>query len=625
MSFLKLTAHYMCHSPQPKLRQSLFMLCCVLVLQIAPGPLSLEAATRSSVAVAAAGALMPGEWSKAETDDRTAKRFESLRKDARALDSIPVQSYYPDAAQWEWFHNTSSCSTCLGGSKSLVAGIDLPAGNTTNFSTINRATLSTKAQTTSSGVATLLANGQIAFNSRIETPGARGTRLHFTGFSLAAGAEMYIYSDDGEVFGPYSNTGPLQSGEFWSNTLAAEHCNVELRFPADATEDLIHASQFTIAHVIYLVTNGAAVTKAADNSDKMLSCIEDATCYGAGTLAEIENLRKAVGFMLFSSGGGSFICTGGLVNTAPSTLAPYFLTANHCISSATSAASLEVTWRFKTSSCDSGFTDWASTSGFPRSLGATLLSHDSTTDFSFLRLAENPPGGSYMLGWNSSAIGPGTTVYRISHPQGSQQALSVGSTINPGNTCASVSPNNFLYASGSIGGIDGGSSGSPVVNSAMQIVGQLYGQCGPPDCSTCSSSCNVVDGRFSSTYSSISSWLNPVVPGNGPDLISTGASLVPLSGKLTGYVTVKNNGNLISAATGMTVYYMSDLAGTGLTELRWIKIPKLKPQQSKLRKVNVKNLTLNLSGGYLLVWLDSGELVAEQYEDNNYGVIGPLP
>ena len=69
------------------------------------------------------------------------------------------------------------------------------------------------------------------------------------------------------------------------------------------------------------------------------SCIINASC--ASIPSAIQPLRDAVAYMVFNVGSSAYICTGGLLNDASSSGTPYFLTANHCLSTQASATSLE--------------------------------------------------------------------------------------------------------------------------------------------------------------------------------------------------------------------------------------------------------------------------------------------
>ena len=56
----------------------------------------------------------------------------------------------------------------------------------------------------------------------VRSAGASALRIHFTDVRLPAGAELYVYNANGVAFGPYTDAGPLGSGEFWSNTVIGD-------------------------------------------------------------------------------------------------------------------------------------------------------------------------------------------------------------------------------------------------------------------------------------------------------------------------------------------------------------------------------------------------------------------
>lgn len=432
---------------------------------------------------------------------------------------------YPSAAEWELFYKLlgdASCATCKGGSKSVLAGVNVARTDSFNFSlAADVAERSAGPAVADGNLVSRSPDGTLVITRRIAAPGAAGVRLHLQNFQLQGGAQLFIYSDDGESHGPYTDTGVFKTGpyagDFWTNTVYADHCYIEVRFPAAATAADIADSKFTLTEIGYLVSDG--IDRAAEEvgrTPRMESCIIDGSCAGNSDFSRIDELRKAIGQMLYASEGGMYVCSGGLINTLVYSGTPYFLTANHCLSTADEAASLEVTWRFQTPSCNEGFEDWASNSGFERTLGAQVVSTghmEGGTDFSLLELEEDPPAGSVFLGWTTRQVPVGTRLYRISHPQGSQQAFSTQVTTNQ-SPCFSLPPTNFIYSRKGNGATDGGSSGSPVVNGALQIVGQLYGSCGFAIGNPCSTDNYTVDGRFSSTFGKVRQYLGtpPVEP-----------------------------------------------------------------------------------------------------------------
>src|SRR5256885_8407232 len=57
--------------------------------------------------------------------------------------------------------------------------------------------------------------------------------------------------------------------------------------------------------------------------------------------------------MLYVKNGAGYLCTGTLLNDKAASGTPYFITANHCISSQTVASTLETSWFYRTPSCNS--------------------------------------------------------------------------------------------------------------------------------------------------------------------------------------------------------------------------------------------------------------------------------
>jgi hypothetical protein len=221
------------------------------------------------------------------------------------------------------------------------------------------------------------------------------------------------------------------------------------------------------------------------------------------------NASKGIGRMLYMSGGGAFVCTGGLVNDRESTGTPFFLTANHCLNTPAEVASLEIWFDFKRVSCGGVLPN---TSLLPKSFGGTFLVSGAGSDFTFIELNDLPEG-RFFFGW---MVGdPGTEMlYRVSNPAGGPQAFS--STMSRGKksaTCSTLPLSGYVYQEPVDGGIIGGSSGSPVWFANNFIVGQLFGTCGPNGATSCEKTVSTVDGRFSQSFTAIRTFLTPNSPG----------------------------------------------------------------------------------------------------------------
>jgi hypothetical protein len=102
----------------------------------------------------------------------------------------------------------------------------------------------------------------------------------------------------------------------------------------------------------------------------------------------------------------------------------------------------------------------------------------------------------------------GTPLYRISHPQGAPQSYSTQVVDTSKGVCRSWPRGDRIYSRDTLGATEGGSSGSPVVNAAGQLVGQLSGACGTNVNDVCDEVRNAtVDGAFAAYYNTVSQWL----------------------------------------------------------------------------------------------------------------------
>lgn len=357
------------------------------------------------------------------------------------------------------------------------------------------------------------ADGSTTWTLSIDSAGAHALRLHFDRFLLPAGAKAYVYSEEGETHGPYTNEfvrGIVPDGrDFWTNSVYSSTVYLEVHF--DGAMSPLDLSIDSIAHMEFPEVASGAETAG---SPEATECFIDVAC-ATEDATRIANLSRAVARLSFVKGGATYLCTGSLVNVdSTSEFEPYLLTANHCFDSQASASSLEAIWDYRASSCGSAAPNQAS---LPRNLGSTLLASAKTSDFTLVELSQSPPGMRSFLGWNASsaAVSNGMTLYRIAHPDGGPQRFST-TTYQPSpdnGVCTNLPLTSFIYSSGLSGGTKGGSSGGPMTNGSTQILGQLFGKCGFDTSNPCNyATQSAVDGRFSVTYASIETWLSPSTP-----------------------------------------------------------------------------------------------------------------
>ena len=348
--------------------------------------------------------------------------------------------------------------------------------------------------------------GSLVWGTHLRVADAHRLRLHLSDVKLPAGSRLWVWGlgEEPREFG-LELLGP--GGDLWTPSVGGGDAFLEVELPRAAVASG-ERFQFDLREVGEIFALGTVV--------KLGECLTDGSCVTSGTLAFIADYRKAVAHLEFVDGGGTFICTGGLLNdTDTASVVPYLLTANHCFEAQAAASTLEAFWDFRTASCNGTVPNPGS---LPRSNGATLLASSADTDFTLVRL-NGIPAGRFLLGWTATPVANGTTLHRLSHPE-------PGSTVFPQTYtrsvvsgsfqgCPGIPRPKFIYSFANQGGSFGGSSGAPIVLPGGQVVGQLLGACGPNPDDGCNRSNAEVDGAFAATFPSISRFLSPPVT-SGP-------------------------------------------------------------------------------------------------------------
>jgi hypothetical protein len=352
------------------------------------------------------------------------------------------------------------------------------------------------------------ADGSVVWGAEVRVEGAYRLRLHLSQLELPAASLLWVYGAD-DATGPFGLELQAPAGDLWTPSVGGEAIRLEVLLPAGSA-----GGRFVLDRVAELFRLGAEGEPLAGSLEPRgvdLSCLVDAQCVGPGTFGPINDVQRGIGHLNFIDGVSEvffFICSGGLLNNATSSLIPYLLTANHCFNEQVSASSLEVFWDDFSAVCGGPPPPLGS---LPKSNGATLLTSSAVSDFTLVRL-NSVPSNRYFLGSNpnSAVVGHNTVLHRISHPNDLNQHYS-RNHVDTGFTaagCQNFLPRpKFLYETflplmGDQGGTFGGSSGAPAMLSNGQVVGQLLGACGVNPEEGCDYSNREIDGAYSKSFDS---------------------------------------------------------------------------------------------------------------------------
>jgi len=318
-----------------------------------------------------------------------------------------------------------------------------------------------------SGIKTEIRGKGTIWQYKVESENAESLGLFFTRFHLPQKAKVFIYNSSKTlVRGAFTHRNNNQRNllpvaEFPGNNLIIEY--FEPLSPEFSGELVLGSVSQAYIHVQQLADNRIGIN--CENGNNW----------------QVE--KHAVCLMTFHDFQNSYFCTGTLINNVKADETPYFLTANHCIKSESTANTLITYFNYENSNCetiDAAFSQTIS--------GATFVSGSSYSDFSLLLLSEYPPDeyNPFYAGWDVTGDNPRSSAC-IHHPDGEAKSIAVAN-----NTAFSYSekiewfsedlrlisttlPDTHWNALFDHGLPEVGSSGAPLFDQNKRIVGQLHG------------------------------------------------------------------------------------------------------------------------------------------------------
>lgn len=302
----------------------------------------------------------------------------------------------------------------------------------------------------------------LVFRYALSCDSALSLGLQFQILDIPQGASLYIYSDDRtQVRGGFTAGNKPDANLFALAELEGNSLIIEYNEPA--------SPDFEGGVILGAVVKAYQSLATTARTRTQVNCPEG---------DDWQEQKKAVCLLSFTEDGSGYYCSGALVNNTREDETPYFLTANHCISSNTVAATTIIYFNYEMSGCNTY--DALRTQSLS---GAELKSTSTYTDFSLLLLTQVPPKEytPYYAGWDvSGAIATNSTC--IHHPNGSSKCIALD---NDAAVSADYSiqwdgqnvtqPNTHWEVAYDTGTDEAGSSGGPLFDQNKRIIGQLHG------------------------------------------------------------------------------------------------------------------------------------------------------
>ena len=303
---------------------------------------------------------------------------------------------------------------------------------------------------------------------------------------LTEESKLFLYDEDGTmVYGPITSDFNFENEEFLCDIIKGEYLIIRI---ISSNED-VPKVKLGIKNIVHGFRN-LFPSQSQWQSKSSGACNNNIECFNDW---RIES--NAVARVILT--GGTFTCSGSLINNTSSTFHPYFLTAFHCIDIAggdlysqyfddgtlqqfeiDDVSDMTFQFDYKYTTC--GGSTIASYQTFNH---ATFRSAWYTSDFALVELNYSDDlkatPGITLLGWDKTGNTP-TEGIGIHHPDGDVMKISFDDDNLSETSYWSDSGSNYWRVIWDDGVTEPGSSGSPLLDQNNRIIGQLTG--GPSGC-----------------------------------------------------------------------------------------------------------------------------------------------
>ncbi len=390
-----------------------------------------------------------------------------------------------------------------------------------------------------SGQWTNLPDGSRLWQLHLRSENAAGLALTLDSFNLPKGAQLHLYSPDGnDILGSYDADNNNDSHKFFIGFTNGKE-TVLAYFEPKTTQKSVNLTPFVVKKIYHAYTKGTLGVLGGFGQSQ--PCHININCPEG---ANWQTQKRGVVRIRVVATEGVGWCSGSLVNNTRQDGTPYVLSAYHCADGLTvDFSQFTFFFNYESPNCANPATEPTA-----RSLqGCVARSGARETDFLLFELNQRVPAdfNAHFNGWNRDSTVLPTTETMIHHPIGDIKKITLGTTtpsirtapINWNNNVISP-PNSHLQMNFEQGGMESGSSGSPIFDQSGRIIAQLHGGVNNAD------NCTVAyifggwlakswEGKGTIT-SRLKDWLDPtnsnVLTQNGT---STPSNTVTVRGRLT--------------------------------------------------------------------------------------------
>ncbi len=324
-----------------------------------------------------------------------------------------------------------------------------------------------------SGTWTTLANGDKVWRLRLMAKDAQAIGVYYDKLYIPKGGRLFLYNNNyNKILGAYTSINNSPSGVFATELTGGESVILEYDQLANVTEEaIINISEINYAY------------RSANSFGGSGACEVNVNCSEGDNWKPQQHGVVRISIKL---NGGSYWCTGSVVNNVRKDYKPYVLTADHCAQGATltDLSQWIFYFNYEAPSCTDPI--YEGSLATKSMTGATRLaeggnSGNTGSDFYLVILNNNIPESynPYFIGWDRQNI-PGNSGVSIHHPEGDIKKISTYGTplVSSDWNSHTIQTHWQVYwdpTANGYGVTEGGSSGSPIFNENGKLIGTLTG------------------------------------------------------------------------------------------------------------------------------------------------------